>query len=75
MVNANDEGVDISVAAPPKDNEANKELLEYLSDVLGIKKTSISLDKGGKSRAKLFIIDSGIFSAMEIYKQLKSELK
>ena len=70
----NDEAVDISVAAPAKDNEANTELLEYIGEVLGIKKTNISLDKGGKSRSKLFVLENSEHTASEIYKLLKSSL-
>ena len=66
--------MDISVAAPAKDNEANTELLEYIGEVLGIKKTNISLDKGGKSRSKLFVLENSEHTASEIYKLLKSSL-
>jgi uncharacterized protein len=38
-----DEAVDINIAAPPKDGEANEELIEFLSDVLSTKRSSISL--------------------------------
>ena len=33
----NDEGIRIAIAAPPKENEANKELISYLAEVLGVK--------------------------------------
>jgi uncharacterized protein (TIGR00251 family) len=48
-----DEAVDINISAPPKDGEANEELIDFLSDVLGTKKSNISLSKGSKARHKL----------------------
>jgi uncharacterized protein YggU (UPF0235/DUF167 family) len=38
-VGITDEAVEINIAAPPKDGEANEELLDYLSQALGVKKT------------------------------------
>ena len=39
LIDISDEAVDINIAAPPRDGEANEELILYLSGVLGIKKT------------------------------------
>ena len=39
-----------------------------------MKKTNISLDKGGKSRSKLFILENSEYTALEIYKLFKNEL-
>ncbi|XP_029430362.1 UPF0235 protein C15orf40 homolog [Rhinatrema bivittatum] len=47
------EAVDVAIAAPPSEGEANAELCHYLSKVLGIKKSEVILDKGGKSREKV----------------------
>ena len=33
------------------------------------------MDKGGKSRSKLFVIEDGSFTPSEIYKIFKNELK
>lgn len=35
----------VAVSAPPTDGEANTELIRYLAEVLGMKKSHISLDK------------------------------
>ncbi|KAL4470201.1 hypothetical protein ABPG74_011812 [Tetrahymena malaccensis] len=71
-----DEGVDINIAAPPKDGEANSELIDYISQVLGVKKSSLSLDKGGKSRNKLMeISDSGYADVEELYQALKDSIQ
>lgn len=39
------ETVDVSIAAPPADGEANAELIRYLAEVLDLKKSHVSLDK------------------------------
>ena len=71
----NDEGVDICIAAPAKDNEANEELLGFLRETLQVKKSSISLDKGSKSRNKLVVIEDDTIDIEGVYQILKSEIK
>lgn len=51
------EGVGVQIAAPPVDGEANTELVKYLSGVLQLRKSDISLDRGSKSREKTILID------------------
>lgn len=45
------------IAAPPQNWEANKALIRFLSDQLGVSRTSISILKGHKSRHKIVWID------------------
>ena len=47
----------IKIAAPPEKGKANKELTDFLSRLLGVKKSSISIIKGGTSRNKLIAIE------------------
>jgi uncharacterized protein (TIGR00251 family) len=49
--------VEVSVTSPPIDNRANVHLIDYLSDILDIAKTSLSIIKGGHSRNKVVSID------------------
>ncbi|MFT4175783.1 MAG: DUF167 domain-containing protein [Luteolibacter sp.] len=46
----------IRIAAPPVDGQANAALREFLAKSLGLPKSRISLDKGGSSRIKTFIL-------------------
>uniref|UniRef100_A0A8C6M0W9 Uncharacterized protein n=1 Tax=Nothobranchius furzeri TaxID=105023 RepID=A0A8C6M0W9_NOTFU len=46
------ETVAVSIAAPPTDGEANTELIRYLAEVLGLKKSHLSLEK--VSEAQIF---------------------
>jgi uncharacterized protein len=49
--------VEVSVTSPPVDNRANEQLIDYLSDILGVAKTSLSIIKGGHSRNKVVLIE------------------
>nr|XP_054590256.1 UPF0235 protein C15orf40 homolog isoform X1 [Nothobranchius furzeri] len=54
------ETVAVSIAAPPTDGEANTELIRYLAEVLGLKKSHLSLEKGSRSRDKLIRVGSSL---------------
>lgn len=65
-----DEWVSVHIAEEAKDGKANAELLEYLAEVLNIKKRDIDLDKGSRSHNKLFLI-SGV-TPTQAYQRLQS---
>ena len=46
----------IRIAAPPIKGKANDELIRLLSDVLGISKSNLAIEKGVTSRKKTIII-------------------
>jgi uncharacterized protein len=53
-----EEGVwHIKIAAPPTEGKANKELIEFLSEVLDISKSRVSVDKGATGHRKLIAIE------------------
>lgn len=68
-----DECVSVHIAEEPKDGKANTELVEYLAEVLGVKKRDISLDKGSRSHNKLFLV-MGVAPA-QAHQKLTSEIK
>ena len=47
----------IKVAAPPVKGKANKELVAYLSRLLGVGKSRIGIIKGHTARRKIITID------------------
>jgi len=49
--------VEVSVTSPPVDNRANEQLVEFLADVLGVGKSSLSIIKGGHNRNKVIAVD------------------
>ncbi|XP_074532937.1 UPF0235 protein C15orf40 homolog [Halichoeres trimaculatus] len=64
------EAVGVSIAAPPLDGEANAELIRYLAEVLELKKSHVSLEKGSRSRDKLIRVDSSL-SPEEVLRKLR----
>lgn len=50
----------IRVCAPPVEGEANKRVIIFLAELLGIAKNEISLVKGGQSRQKVFLVSRPI---------------
>jgi len=47
----------IKIAAPPVKGKANHEMVRLLADVLGVPKTSITVERGATSRMKVITID------------------
>ncbi|XP_073688304.1 UPF0235 protein C15orf40 homolog [Garra rufa] len=72
ITDVSEEAVGVAIAAPPTDGEANAELLRYLSKVLELKKSEVSLDKGSKSREKVVKVTAAV-SQEEILKKLRTE--
>ncbi|KAG8440558.1 hypothetical protein GDO86_006341 [Hymenochirus boettgeri] len=66
------EAVGVAIAAPPMEGEANLELCRYLAQVLEVKKSEVTLDKGGKSREKVVKISAAI-APEEVLEKLKKE--
>ena len=46
----------LKIAAPPIEGKANRELVEYLSELLDISKSHIILEKGAASKKKVLLI-------------------
>ncbi len=47
----------LKIAAPPDKGKANKELIDFLSERLGLRKADLNLIKGQASHNKLIVID------------------
>jgi uncharacterized protein len=60
----------VKIAAPPEKGKANKELTDFLSRLLDVKKSSISVVKGKTSRNKLISIEG--LTPSEIAKRLSA---
>eukprot|EP00897_Mesotaenium_endlicherianum_P006345 jgi/Mesen1/5739/ME000029S05052 len=52
-----EETVGVQIDAPPRDGEANSALLEFIAEVLGVKKRQVSLSVGSKSRSKVVLVE------------------
>lgn len=68
------EFIKVKVTAQPIENKANKALIEYLSKLLKIPKTSIEIVKGETSKEKtLFFNIADDIKKNEIIKKLQNE--
>lgn len=46
----------VRLKSPPIDNKANEELVEFVAEELGVKKSSVTIIKGLSSREKVLLI-------------------
>jgi hypothetical protein len=46
-------GLKIRLISPPVEGKANEELIGYLSDIFGVKKSEVKIIRGDKDRRKL----------------------
>ncbi|KAJ8679718.1 hypothetical protein QAD02_015505 [Eretmocerus hayati] len=66
------EAVGVAIAAPPREGEANTELVKYLSSVLNVRKSDVNLDRGARGRHKIIVVSGS--SIEQVTQRLKSEI-
>ena len=71
MVSFTDGVLRVKVSAPPIKGKANRELITFISRLLGVSKGSINIVKGHTNRNKVVAIDS--LSREEVMKRLLPE--
>jgi len=54
------------IAAPPDKGKANKELIEFLASVLGLKRDCISILRGHTSHNKLIAVEGMTLAEIEL---------
>ena len=50
--------IKVKLTAPPVDGEANKKLIEFLSEALGLARGKIKILRGATNRTKIIAIDN-----------------
>lgn len=55
----------VRITSPPVEGEANRAIIELLSDILSIKKTAFSIDAGTKSRDKRVRVEGVTLKGLE----------
>lgn len=62
LTGISEEGVEVKIAAPPIDGEANTELIKFLSELFGLRKSDLTLERGSRSRTKTVTVakDTGM---------------
>ena len=63
----------LKIAAPPIKGRANQELLKFLSDILGVSKSSLTIEKGMTSKRKLIAIQG--LSQNQVMRQLEPQIR
>ena len=64
----------IQISAPPKEGEANEELVSYLATLLGVKKSAVTLERGSKSRQKTVSIEASNLTVEQVMDSLQKEI-
>ncbi|KAG7198670.1 hypothetical protein KM043_006025 [Ampulex compressa] len=72
ITDISEEAVGVAISAPPVEGEANTELVKYLSTVLGMRKSDVSLDRGSRSRQKVVIVAGTTVD--KVLEKLKGEM-
>ena len=67
-------GLGVQIGAPAREREANEELIQFLAEVLNIRKRSLSLDKGSKSRRKIVSIESTEINMEQVRERLSQNV-
>jgi uncharacterized protein (TIGR00251 family) len=57
IVRLEDDVLYLRIAAPPVKGKANAVLLAFLSDILGVSKSHLSIQKGATSRIKVIAVE------------------
>ena len=73
VVNLTDRVLQVRISAPPVKGKANKELIAFLSQILDVSQSKVSIIKGHSSRNKLIAIDS--MSQQEVMERLSTYAK
>ncbi|XP_077290410.1 UPF0235 protein C15orf40 homolog [Arctopsyche grandis] len=74
ITDISEEGVGVQINAPPVEGEANIQLVKYISQILGIRKSDVSLERGSKSRDKVLQISKDASSIEQIRIKFNEEL-
>jgi uncharacterized protein (TIGR00251 family) len=73
LVNISGPALEIELAAKPQNGEANSELIDYLSDILHVKKRDLELISGSKSRDKQVMVAPGLLDLERAAKFIELE--
>ena len=56
-ITSSDGRLNLAIHAPPRDGEANEEVVRYVAEALGLRKSQVRLAAGHKSRDKVVALD------------------
>ncbi|KAL3257536.1 hypothetical protein MRX96_046484 [Rhipicephalus microplus] len=73
ITDVSDDSVGVQIAAPPVDGEANTELIRFLSKLLNLRKSDLSLEKGSRSKDKVVLITAQV-NVSDVLSSLKKQI-
>ncbi|RNA27214.1 hypothetical protein BpHYR1_021655 [Brachionus plicatilis] len=73
IASIDEDAINVKIGAPPVDGEANKELIKFISKIIGLKSSDVFLDKGSKNRNKILILSNCKLNVDEIMELMKKE--
>ena len=73
LVSLSGPALEVELAAKPQNGEANSELIDYIADVLRVKKRDLQLISGGKCRDKQLLVQSGLLDLEKVKLLLDAE--
>lgn len=74
IVSMSGPALEVELAAKPQNGEANAELVDYMSDILRVKKRDLQLISGDKSRDKQLLLQTGLLDIEKVQQLLDIEL-
>ena len=69
------EAVSIQISAPAQEGETNAELMQFLANLLGVRKSSVLLERGHKSREKCVRVQDCELTTEEALKIFKTAIE
>lgn len=73
ITDVSSDAVGVQIAAPPIDGEANTELIKFMSKVLQVRKSDLSLDRGSKSREKVLLLAKNAIELDRVKEIIKTQ--
>jgi uncharacterized protein len=64
IIGEHDGALKVSVNAPPEKGKANKELVDYLAEILGVKRAAVTVISGETSRQKKIAVEGFTAAAL-----------
>ncbi|KAI6196820.1 hypothetical protein M3Y94_01154000 [Aphelenchoides besseyi] len=75
ITSMDDEAIHVSLAAPPRDGQANQELVDCIGEFLSLRKAELDFDKGARSRTKVLLITTDRYSETDIRNKIELLIK
>ncbi|VDK49767.1 unnamed protein product [Anisakis simplex] len=68
------DSIEVALAAPPRDGQANEALIDAMAEILGLRKGDIALETGSRSRSKLITVNSQRITLDEVRAKLQKSV-